>query len=62
MGVSESPYSSLPNKVQMRTTFPGMASPMNPLTRAYPRQLGSLKLIFSIGIRTAEQAPPPVAS
>ena len=62
IGFLGTPHSSLPNQVQMRPTAPGMASPMNPLTRAYLEPLGSLKLGFSVGTRTAERAAPPLAS
>ena len=62
IGVPETRHSSLPNPAQMRPTAPGMDSFMKSLTRAYPEPLGSLKLVFSAGTRTAEQAAPPLAS
>ena len=39
-----------------------MGSSLNTLTGAYSQPLGSLKLVFSIGIRTARQAATPLAS
>ena len=56
------PHSSPPHLVQMRTTAPSIASSMNSLTRAYLEPLGSLRLNFSAGTRTAEQAAPPLVS
>ena len=61
-GVSGTPHSSPPSQAQVRTSVPSIDSPMNPLTRAYLQPLGSLKLIFSAGIRTARQATPPLTS